>query len=143
MPHCVCVQNVKLVQNVKALADRKGCTPGQLAIAWVQHQGDDVISIPGTKRVKYLEQNVAAADIKLTKQELQELEEAVPQHEVQFPVSLIQRGTNGCLHMQACHVTLLRTPNWGCEHCKSLSCLIMRTCRAFMLHEVSMHVVRF
>ena len=83
-PHkvCVAVQNLALAAKVKAVADKKGCTAGQLALAWVQHQGDDVVPIPGTKRAKYLEQNVAAAAIRLSPAELQELEEAVPLSQV-------------------------------------------------------------
>ena len=67
---------------MKELAEKKGCTVGQLALAWVSHQGEDVVPLPGTKRVKYLEENVAAASIKLTAAELQELEDAVPLSEV-------------------------------------------------------------
>jgi len=72
------VQNEKLVENIKLLADKKGCKPGQLALAWVQQQGDDVFPIPGTKSIKYLEENIAAFNVKLSKQEMTELEEAVP-----------------------------------------------------------------
>ena len=54
-------ENLRLVDQVKALADGKGCTAGQLALAWVLAQGDDVVPIPGTKRVTYLEENVGAA----------------------------------------------------------------------------------
>lgn len=77
-------KNMKLVERLRALADRKGCTPAQLALAWVHAQGEDVFPIPGTKRVKYLEQNVAAYAISktLTKSELSELEAAVPADEV-------------------------------------------------------------
>ena len=55
--------NLVLVDKVKEIAADKGCTPGQLALAWVLAQGDDVAPIPGTKRVKYLEENVAATDV--------------------------------------------------------------------------------
>jgi len=72
------VQNEKLVEKIKLLADKKGCKPGQLALAWVQQQGDDVFPIPGTKSIKYLEENIAAFNVKLSKQEMTELEEAVP-----------------------------------------------------------------
>ncbi|KAK9803294.1 hypothetical protein WJX72_008926 [[Myrmecia] bisecta] len=75
-------QNLKLVANVKELAAKKGVTPGQLALAWVHHQGDDVFPLPGTKRLKYLEENIAAFHIKLSPDELQALEDAVPEHEV-------------------------------------------------------------
>ena len=72
------MQNEKLVEKIKVLADKKGCKPGQLALAWVQQQGDDVFPIPGTKNIKYLEENIAAFCVKLSKQEMTELEEAVP-----------------------------------------------------------------
>ncbi len=76
------VQNLKLVQNVEELAEKKGVTPGQLALAWVIAQGDDVIHIPGTKRISCVDENVAAAFVKLTAEEVKELEDAVPHHEV-------------------------------------------------------------
>jgi aryl-alcohol dehydrogenase-like predicted oxidoreductase len=71
-------QNLELVDRVKQIADDKGVTPSQLAIAWVLAQGDDVVAIPGTKRVKYLEENVAAADITLTDEDLRRLDAAAP-----------------------------------------------------------------
>lgn len=80
------MQNFSMVTKVKALADQKGCMPGQLALAWVQHQGDDVIPIPGTKTLKHLEQNVAALKIKLTTEEIKMLEEAVPYSQVKVCV---------------------------------------------------------
>ena len=67
---------------MKQLADKKGCTLGQLALSWVHHQGDDVFPIPGTKRVKYLEENIAAFDVKLSKEELAEIDQIVPHDEV-------------------------------------------------------------
>jgi aryl-alcohol dehydrogenase-like predicted oxidoreductase len=70
--------NLALVDRVRALADRRGVTPGQLALAWVLAQGQDVVPIPGTKRVSYLEENVAAATLTLTDNDLAELEKAVP-----------------------------------------------------------------
>ena len=70
--------NLALVERVRTLADRKGVTPGQLALAWVLAQGQDVVPIPGTKRVSYLEGNVAAASITLTDNDLAELETAIP-----------------------------------------------------------------
>src|SRR3954452_13247995 len=70
--------NLALVAKIREIAEQKGATPGQLALAWVLAQGDDVVPIPGTKRVKYLEENVAAADIRLTEDDLSELEQAVP-----------------------------------------------------------------
>jgi aryl-alcohol dehydrogenase-like predicted oxidoreductase len=74
--------NLRLVDQVRAIADEKGCTPGQLALAWVLAQGDDVVPIPGTKRVKYLEENVGAADVTLTADDLDRLAQAVPREAV-------------------------------------------------------------
>jgi aryl-alcohol dehydrogenase-like predicted oxidoreductase len=70
--------NLALVAKIKDIADRLGCTPGQLALAWVLAQGDDVAPIPGTKRVRYLEENVAALDVVVSQSDLDELEAAVP-----------------------------------------------------------------
>ncbi len=70
--------NLVLVARITEIAERLGCTPGQLALAWVLAQGDDVAPIPGTKRIPYLEENVAAADVRLSEADLQELAEAVP-----------------------------------------------------------------
>ena len=74
--------NLALVEQVRELADAKGCTPGQLALAWVLAQGDDVAPIPGTKRVRYLEENVGAVDVELTSDDLAALERAVPRDAV-------------------------------------------------------------
>lgn len=62
--------NRRIVETVKAIAGDKGCTPGQLALAWVLAQGQDIVPIPGTKRRTYLEENLKALDVKLTKDEL-------------------------------------------------------------------------
>jgi aryl-alcohol dehydrogenase-like predicted oxidoreductase len=70
--------NVRLVARVREIVDEAGCTPAQLALAWLLHQGEDVVPIPGTKRVAYLEENVAAADIALTEEQLTALDEAMP-----------------------------------------------------------------
>jgi len=75
-------KNQVLVDRVSAIADRRGVKPGQLALAWVFAKGDDLAPIPGTKRRKYLEENAAAADIKLTPTEIAELEAAIPQEEI-------------------------------------------------------------
>jgi aryl-alcohol dehydrogenase-like predicted oxidoreductase len=74
--------NLELVAKLRELADTQGCTPGQLALAWVLAQGDDVAPIPGTKRVSYLEENVGATDVTLTDDDLKALEEAVPRDAV-------------------------------------------------------------
>jgi aryl-alcohol dehydrogenase-like predicted oxidoreductase len=71
-------KNLELVARVTELASRKGCTPGQLALAWVMAQGDDIVPIPGTKRVKYLEENVGAERVELTKQDLAAIDELAP-----------------------------------------------------------------
>ncbi|MER7361126.1 aldo/keto reductase [Nonomuraea wenchangensis] len=70
--------NARLVAEVKRIADAAGVTVAQLALAWVLAQGEDVVPIPGTKRLKYLEENAAAADITLTAEQLDALAAAVP-----------------------------------------------------------------
>jgi aryl-alcohol dehydrogenase-like predicted oxidoreductase len=74
--------NLALVAQVEKIAEAKGCTPGQLALAWVLAQGDDVAPIPGTKRVTYLEENVAAAAVTLDEGDLADLARAVPRDAV-------------------------------------------------------------
>jgi aryl-alcohol dehydrogenase-like predicted oxidoreductase len=74
--------NQVLVQRVRAIAERRGVKPGQLALAWVLAKGLDVVPIPGTKRRAYLEENIAAAQINLALDEVVELEGAVPPAEV-------------------------------------------------------------
>jgi aryl-alcohol dehydrogenase-like predicted oxidoreductase len=71
-------RNMQLVERVEELASEKGVTAGQLALAWVLHRGDDIVPIPGTKRVSYLEENVAAAEVSLTEEELSQLDEIAP-----------------------------------------------------------------
>ncbi|MGZ4593841.1 MAG: aldo/keto reductase [Actinomycetes bacterium] len=71
-------RNLELVDRVKQIADDKGVSPTQLALAWVLAQGEDVVAIPGTKRVAYLEENAAAADVTLTADDLERLDEAAP-----------------------------------------------------------------
>ncbi len=66
--------NLGLVDTVRALAAEKGCTPGQVALAWALSRGDDVVPIPGTKRRTFLEENVAAADVVLSADDLEALE---------------------------------------------------------------------
>ena len=70
--------NLGLAERVKELAAEKGITPGQLALAWVLHRGEHVVPIPGTKRVSYLEENLAAANVELTPEEVERIAEAVP-----------------------------------------------------------------
>jgi aryl-alcohol dehydrogenase-like predicted oxidoreductase len=71
-------KNLDLVEKVEEIASEKGLTPSQLALAWVLAQGEDVVPIPGTKRVKYLEENIAAADVQLTDDDLSRIDEAFP-----------------------------------------------------------------
>ena len=75
-------KNQALVDRVRAIADRRGVNPGQLALAWVLSKGEDLVPIPGTKRRKYLEENAAAADITLRPEEIAELEAAFPSNEI-------------------------------------------------------------
>jgi aryl-alcohol dehydrogenase-like predicted oxidoreductase len=71
-------RNLELVRRVEELAEEKGVTAGQLALAWVLHRGDDIVPIPGTKHVSYLEENVAAASISLSEDDMRRLEEIAP-----------------------------------------------------------------
>jgi aryl-alcohol dehydrogenase-like predicted oxidoreductase len=71
--------NLDLVKKVEELAQEKGCTASQLALAWVLAQGEDVVPIPGTKKMRYLEQNAGAASIQLTPADLKKIAEAAPQ----------------------------------------------------------------
>jgi aryl-alcohol dehydrogenase-like predicted oxidoreductase len=70
--------NLRLVDQVRELADEKGCTPGQLALAWVMAQGDDVVPIPGTKRRTYLDENIGAVSVQLTATDLERLQAITP-----------------------------------------------------------------
>lgn len=71
-------KNLELVEKIKTLAAEKGCTPSQLAIAWVLAQGEDIITIPGTKRIQYLEENIASENVQLTREDLQSIEAVMP-----------------------------------------------------------------
>jgi aryl-alcohol dehydrogenase-like predicted oxidoreductase len=71
-------KNLDLVTLLEQMAAEKRCTPSQLALAWLLHQGDDVVPIPGTKRVKYLEENVAAIAVELTPQDLRRIDAIAP-----------------------------------------------------------------
>jgi aryl-alcohol dehydrogenase-like predicted oxidoreductase len=70
--------NVRLVERVRELAEDVGCTPVQLALAWLLHQGSDVVPIPGTKHVRYVEENAEATDISLSAHHLEALDDAMP-----------------------------------------------------------------
>ncbi len=71
-------RNLSLVDRVRELAGEHGCTPGQLALAWVLARGDDVVPIPGTKRRAYVEENVAATEISLSAEDLRRIDELAP-----------------------------------------------------------------
>ena len=71
-------RNLQLVDRVRAIADEKGVTAGQLALAWVLRQGNDIVPIPGTKRRAYLEENLAAADVALSEEDLRRIDAAAP-----------------------------------------------------------------
>jgi aryl-alcohol dehydrogenase-like predicted oxidoreductase len=71
-------KNLELVENIKELAAAKGCTPGQLALAWVLARGDNIVPIPGTKRVKYLDDNLGAVNVRLTADDLARIDAVLP-----------------------------------------------------------------
>lgn len=71
-------KNLQLVKKIEALAERKGCTASQLALAWVLQQGEHIFPIPGTKRIKYLEENAAAINVTFTPEELAEIDDIAP-----------------------------------------------------------------
>jgi len=73
-------RNLKLVAEVQRLAKQKGCTPGQLALAWVLAQGNDIVPIPGTKRRKYLEENLGALDVQLSVDDLNQIGQVAPKN---------------------------------------------------------------
>ncbi len=72
-------RNQRIVAKVEEIAEEKGITPAQLALAWVLAQGDDVVPIPGTKRREYLEQNAAAAEVELSDEDLSRIEQELPE----------------------------------------------------------------
>src|SRR6187200_737184 len=71
-------RNMELVEKIRAIAASNGCTPAQLALAWVMAQGDDIVPIPGTKRRRYLEENAAAVDVELSAEDLARIEAELP-----------------------------------------------------------------
>lgn len=75
-------KNLVLVKELTEIASRKGVTPGQLTLAWLAAQGDDVISIPGTKKIKYLEENLGALRVLLSREEEREIRTAIEKVEV-------------------------------------------------------------
>jgi aryl-alcohol dehydrogenase-like predicted oxidoreductase len=77
--------NMRAASSVRELAERKGATAGQVALAWLLHKGPDIVPIPGTKRLKYLEENVGAADVRLTPGELATLDAALAPDKISGP----------------------------------------------------------
>ena len=75
-------KNLKLVDEINEIAKKKSCTPGQLTLAWLLAQGPDIIPIPGTSKIKYLEENLGALDVKLTVSEVAEIRKAVDNADV-------------------------------------------------------------
>ncbi|KAH7139333.1 NADP-dependent oxidoreductase domain-containing protein [Dendryphion nanum] len=75
-------KNIKLVEALQEIAKKKGCTSGQLSLAWLLAQGDDIIPIPGTKKVKYLDENVASINVSLTDEEVQQIRAEIEKVEV-------------------------------------------------------------
>ena len=87
-------KNLDLVAQVEMIAREKGCTPSQLALAWLLARGGDILPIPGTKRRKYLEQNAAAVEIALSAAEMQRLEEVAPRGAasgLRYPEAMMKR----------------------------------------------------
>lgn len=88
-------KNLELVQEFQKLAEKKGVAASQLVLAWVLAQGDDFIPIPGTKRLKYLEENVASGDVILTEEELKQIREVINSikvHGTRYPEQLLKYG---------------------------------------------------
>jgi len=71
-------RNLDLVREIETMAREKSCTPAQLALAWVLAQGNDIVPIPGTKRRKYLEENIGALDVNLTREDLKRIDSIIP-----------------------------------------------------------------
>lgn len=85
-------KNLKLADGIKELADKKGVTAGQLTLAWLLKQGDDIIPIPGTKKIKYLEENIGALDVQLSdaeEKEIRNLVESAEVHGLRYPEAMV------------------------------------------------------
>jgi aryl-alcohol dehydrogenase-like predicted oxidoreductase len=78
-------QNMQAAARVHEIASRKGATPGQIALAWLLHRGDDLVPIPGTKRRSYLEDNAGAVNVALTSDDMRQLDEALKAEAVSGP----------------------------------------------------------
>ncbi len=85
--------NLRLVETVRDIAAARGCTPGQVALAWLHAQGDDVVPIPGTKRRRYLEENVGALDVTLAPDDLARLGGLEPAGDRHFDMGFVERDT--------------------------------------------------
>jgi aryl-alcohol dehydrogenase-like predicted oxidoreductase len=86
-------KNLDLVRKVEEIAREKHCTPAQLSLAWVLAQGEDIVPIPGTKRRKYLEDNVAALNVNLTPDDLRRINQAFPPDAAagtRYPAAMMQ-----------------------------------------------------
>ncbi|KAF8630004.1 hypothetical protein AX15_003153 [Amanita polypyramis BW_CC] len=85
---------LKIVDGLKAIGDRHGATAGQVSLAWLLAQGEDIIPIPGTKKIKYLKENIAAAQVKLTQEEVEEVREIAKKADVmdtpRYPPEVLQ-----------------------------------------------------
>jgi aryl-alcohol dehydrogenase-like predicted oxidoreductase len=86
-------RNLAAVAVVEDVAETRGCTPGQVALAWLAQQGDDVVSIPGTKRVRYVEENVGALGVTLDADDLALLDAVRPAGERHFDMGFVERDT--------------------------------------------------
>lgn len=71
-------KNLEMVERVREIAEEKGCKPGQIALAWLLAQGEDIVPIPGTRHIEYLQENIDAVDISLTDEDLKRIDEAAP-----------------------------------------------------------------
>lgn len=83
-------KNLKLVKDLEKLAEKKGCTPGQLTLAWLMAEGEDIFPIPGTKKVSRLEENLGALEVVLSKEEVKEIRSVVDTAEVygaRYPIA--------------------------------------------------------
>ena len=80
------------MEGIKGIAGRKGCTPGQLTLAWLLKQGEDVIPIPGTKKIKYLEENLGALSVQVSGEEEKEIRtliEGAEVHGLRYPEAMV------------------------------------------------------
>ena len=77
--------SMRAASIVREIGDRKGATPGQIALAWLLHKGDDIVPIPGTKQRKHLEDNSGAVDISLRADEMAELDDALSPEKISGP----------------------------------------------------------